>query len=90
MLLFFISSIKCYVGSNKKSRCSALITEVYRSYICLGREKMVHAKKEEGEKIKLKYDERKKFLYKPRSVIVYIVCIVVSIFPNLCGSFYLY
>jgi hypothetical protein len=51
---------------------------------------MVHAKKEEGEKIKLKYDERKKFLYKPRSVIVYIVCIVVSIFPNLCGSFYLY
>jgi hypothetical protein len=56
----------------------------------LGREKVVHAKKEEGEKIKLKYDERKKFLYKPQSVIVCIVYIVVSTFPSLCGSFYLY
>jgi hypothetical protein len=47
-------------------------------------------KKEEGEKIKLKYDERKKFLYKPQSVIVYIICIVVSTFPSLYRSFYLY
>jgi hypothetical protein len=27
----------------------------------LGREKVVYAKKEEGEKIKVKYDERKSF-----------------------------
>jgi len=39
----------------------------------LGREKMVHAKKEEREEIKVKYDERKKFLYKPQVVIVCIV-----------------
>jgi hypothetical protein len=39
----------------------------------LGREKVVHAKKEEGEEIKVKYDERKKFLYKPQVVIVCIV-----------------
>jgi hypothetical protein len=39
----------------------------------LGREKVVHAKKEEGEEINVKYDERKKFLYKPQVVIVCIV-----------------
>jgi hypothetical protein len=44
-----------------------------RSYICLGKEKVIYAKKEEGEKIKVKYDERKKFLYKPHVVIVCIV-----------------
>jgi hypothetical protein len=33
----------------------------YISYVCLGREKVVHAKKEEGEKIKVLYDERKSF-----------------------------
>jgi hypothetical protein len=37
------------------------------------REKMVHAKKEEGERIKLRHDERKKFLCKPHIVIVCIV-----------------
>jgi len=26
---------------------------------------MVHAKKEEGEKIKVRHDENRKFLYKP-------------------------
>jgi hypothetical protein len=31
---------------------------------------MVHAKKEEGEKIKVRHDERKKILYKPRAVIL--------------------
>jgi hypothetical protein len=56
----------------------------------LERDKVVHAKKEEGEKIKLKYDERKKFLYKSQSVIVCIVYIIVSTFPSLRGSFYLY
>jgi hypothetical protein len=39
----------------------------------LGREKVVHAKKEEGEEIKVRYDERKKFLCKPLVMIVYIV-----------------
>jgi hypothetical protein len=34
---------------------------------------MVHAKKEEEEKIKVMYDERKKFLCKPQVVIVCIV-----------------
>jgi hypothetical protein len=29
------------------------------------RENVVHAKKEEGEKINVRYDERKKFLCKP-------------------------
>jgi hypothetical protein len=33
----------------------------YRSYVCLKREKTVHAKKEEGEKIKMRHDERKGF-----------------------------
>jgi len=36
-----------------------------RSYVCLEREKIVHAKKKEGEKINVKYDKRKKFLYRP-------------------------
>ena len=36
----------------------------------LGREKMVHAKKEEEEEIKVRYDENKRFLYKPLQVIV--------------------
>ena len=44
-----------------------------RSYICLGREKMIHAKKENGEKIKVKHDENKKFLCKQQVVIVYTV-----------------
>ena len=30
-----------------------LVIVAYRSYICLGREKVVHAKKEEGEEIKV-------------------------------------
>jgi len=34
---------------------------------------VVHAKKEEEEEIKVKYDERKKFLCKPKGVIVCIV-----------------
>ena len=42
-----------------------LVIVAYRSYICLGREKVVHAKKEEGEKIKVRHDENRKFLYKP-------------------------
>jgi hypothetical protein len=46
-----------------------------RSYICFGREKVGHAKKEEREReeIKVRYDERKKFLCKPQVVIVCIV-----------------
>ena len=32
-----------------------------RSYICLKREKVLHAKKEEVEEIKVRYDERKNF-----------------------------
>ena len=46
---------------------------VCRNYIYLGREKVVHAKKEEGERIKVRHDERKMFLYKLQAVIVYIV-----------------
>jgi hypothetical protein len=34
---------------------------------------VVHAKKEEGEEIKARYDESKKFLRKPQVVIVCIV-----------------
>ena len=37
------------------------------------REKVVHAKKEEGEEIKMMYYEMKKFLYKPQVVIVCII-----------------
>jgi hypothetical protein len=37
-----------------------------RSYIYAWREKVVHAKKEDGEEIKVKYDERKKFLCKTK------------------------
>jgi hypothetical protein len=36
---------------------------VFRSYTCVKRE-VVYAKNEEKEKIKVKYDEKKKFLYK--------------------------
>jgi hypothetical protein len=32
-----------------------------RSYICLKRKNVVHAKKEEGEEINVRYDERKSF-----------------------------
>ena len=39
----------------------------------LGRENMVHAKKEEVEKINVRHDERKMFLYKPQ---VMTVCIM--------------
>jgi hypothetical protein len=46
---------------------------VCRSYIYLGREKVVHTKKEEDEEIKMMYDEMKKFLCKPQ---VMMVCIV--------------
>jgi len=35
------------------------------SYICLRRENVVYAKKEEEEKIKEGFNERKKFFYKP-------------------------
>jgi hypothetical protein len=49
---------------------------------------VVHAKKEDGEEIKVMYDERKKFFSKPQVVIVCIVCIVVSTFPSQCGSFF--
>ena len=34
---------------------------------------MIHAKKEDREKIKVKHDENKKFLYKQQVVIVYMV-----------------
>jgi hypothetical protein len=70
---FFNSSPKCHVGSDKTSRCSRLVIVAYKSYICLGREKVVHAKKEEGEEIKVRYDESKTFLFKPQVVIVCIV-----------------
>jgi ribosomal protein L25 (general stress protein Ctc) len=43
---------------------------IYRSYICLRREKVIYAKKEEGEEIKVRHDECKKFLCKPQAVIV--------------------
>ena len=39
----------------------------------LGREKVVHAKKEEGEEINVRHDEKKKVLCKPRVVIVCIL-----------------
>jgi hypothetical protein len=39
----------------------------------LGREKMVYAKKEKGEEIKVMYDEIKMFLCKPQVVMVCIV-----------------
>jgi len=58
---------------NKKIRCFIFVIVVYRNYDCLGREKEVHAKKEEGEEIKVSHDKSKKFLYKPKIVIVYIV-----------------
>jgi hypothetical protein len=35
-----------------KSRCSAVVIVACRSYICLGKDKGVHTRKEEGEKIK--------------------------------------
>jgi len=53
--------------------CSTFITVTYRSYVCLGRNKVIRAKKEGGKKIKERYDERKKFLYKTQVVIVCIV-----------------
>jgi len=45
----------------------------YRSYVYFGREKVVHAKKEEREEIKVMHDENKRFLCKPQVMIVYIV-----------------
>ena len=39
----------------------------------LGRKKVVHAKKEERDEIKVGHDERKKFLDKPQVVIICIV-----------------
>jgi hypothetical protein len=39
----------------------------------LGREKIIHAKKEKEEEIKVGHDKRKKFLCKPQVVIVCIV-----------------
>jgi hypothetical protein len=36
-----------------------------KSYIYFGREKIVHAKKEGGKKIKVRHDESNKILYKP-------------------------
>jgi hypothetical protein len=38
-----------------------------------GRKMVVHARKEEGEGIKVIHDKRKKFLYKPRVIMVCIV-----------------
>jgi hypothetical protein len=35
-----------------------------------GKEKVIHAKKEKGEEIKVMHDESKKFLCKPQAVIV--------------------
>jgi hypothetical protein len=58
---------------DKKSRCSTLVIAACRSYVCLRREKVVHAKKDEGEKIKVRHDENKKFLCKVQVVIVYIM-----------------
>jgi hypothetical protein len=54
--MLFAGSRKSHVGSDKKGRCSILVIVDCRSYICLAREKMVHAKKEEGEEIKVMYD----------------------------------
>jgi hypothetical protein len=39
----------------------------------LRRKKVVYAKKEEKEEIKVRYDKSKRFLCKPQVVIVYIV-----------------
>ena len=36
-----------------------------RSYVYLEGEEVVHARKKEGEKIKVKHDERKKIMCKP-------------------------
>jgi hypothetical protein len=45
-----------------------------RSYVGLGRKKLVNTKKkEEGEKINMMYDEIKKFLCKPKVVMVCIM-----------------
>jgi hypothetical protein len=43
----------------KKNRCSILVIGTCRSYICLGREKVIHSKKR--EKIKVRHDEKKCF-----------------------------
>jgi hypothetical protein len=56
----------------------------------LGKEKVIHAKKEKGEEIKVRHDKSKKFLCKPHALIVCNVLIIVSTFSNLCGSLYLY
>ena len=64
---FSTSSPKYHIVSYKKSRCFILVIVAYISYICLERENVVHAKKEEGEEIKVRHDERKKFLCKPSS-----------------------
>jgi len=66
-------SSKGHVRSNKKSMCSILVIVICRSYICLGKEKVVHVDKEEGEEIKVRYNERKKFLCKPQETIVCIM-----------------
>jgi len=49
----------------------------------LTRENVVHAKKKEGAEIKIRYDEKKKFLCKLQVVIICIVWIVVLIFFSL-------
>jgi hypothetical protein len=38
--------------------------------MCLGRENVVHAKKEEENEINVRHDESKRFLYQPQVVIV--------------------
>jgi hypothetical protein len=43
-----------------------------RSYICFGKEKVVHANKEKREEINMRYDE-KKFIYKSQIVIICII-----------------
>jgi hypothetical protein len=50
----------CYVRSDKKSRFSIIVIIACIIYVCLGREKVIHTEKEEGEKIKIRHDERKK------------------------------
>jgi hypothetical protein len=46
------------------------VSTACKSYIYFGRENIVHAKEEDGEKIKVRHDESNKVLYKPRIVIV--------------------
>ena len=53
--------------------CHSSSQKLYIYIYMLGRENVVHAKKEEKEEIKVRHDEKKKFLCKPQVVIVFIV-----------------